>query len=474
MRINRDDVIACGHADDDAETLIRGFRPLLLTGQCAHITIHGAPGVVRNLFIVGIIGLLLWFTTVIHVWSGELVISIGNSMDFGLSTMGPYCGIGFTFTGCWMVWDSKVGKLRNRDRFFQPLALTGNEQVLDLGCGRGPLLIGAAKRLITSKATGVDLWQTVDLSGNRPEATLEDARREGLEDRSWICLLFGPKSPLATLRALSCLSLVALMKPGNLPKADYGIDAPGVVRNLFIVGIIGLLLWFTTVIHVWSGELVIPIGRNSMDFGLSTMGLYCGIGFTFTGCWMVWDSKVGKLRNRDRFFQPLALTGNEQVLDLGCGRGLLLIGAAKRLITGKATGVDIWQTVDLSGNRPEATLENARREGLEDRVEVKTADMRELPFGDATFDCVVSRAAIHNITSTAERARAIREVARVLKPGGRALIEDIRHGAEYATVFSEAGCGEVKSIGSPLVAIFTLLITCGTLRPVTLLVKKPS
>jgi hypothetical protein len=60
--------------------------------------------------------------------------------------------------------------------------------------------------------------------------------------------------------------------------------------------------------------------------------------------------------------------------------------------TGEATGVDIWQAEDLSGNRPEATLENARREGVEDRVRIHTADMRKLPFPDGTFDVVVSRA----------------------------------------------------------------------------------
>lgn len=75
---------------------------------------------------------------------------------------------------------------------------------------------------------------------------------------------------------------------------------------------------------------------------------------------MVWDCKVGKLRSRDRLLDGLALRGDETVLDVGCGRGLLLIGAAKRLTTGTAVGVDIWQTEDLSGNRPEATLESHR------------------------------------------------------------------------------------------------------------------
>ena len=127
------------------------------------------------------------------------------------------------------------------------------------------------------------------------------------------------------------------------------------------------------------------------------------------------------------------------MLDVGCGRGLLLVGAARRLSTGTATGVDIWQAEDLSGNRPSAALENARREGVADRVEVQTADMRKIPFPEATFDVVVSSAAIHNLYSPADREKAIREIVRVLKPGGRALIDDIRHGREYAAAFVSIG-----------------------------------
>src|SRR5262249_24934071 len=152
--------------------------------------------------------------------------------------------------------------------------------------------------------------------------------------------------------------------------------------------------------------------------------------------WMVWNSKSGKVAEREKLLARIAWRGDEQVLDLGCGRGLMLIGAAKRLTTGKATGIDIWQAEDLTGNNPEATLENARREGVAARVDVKSADMRELPFPDRSVDVVVSRAAIHNIYSADGRARAIREVARVLKPGGRALIEDIRHHREYAATFA--------------------------------------
>jgi len=50
------------------------------------------------------------------------------------------------------------------------------------------------------------------------------------------------------------------------------------------------------------------------------------------------------------------------------------------------TGVDIWSTADQSGNAKEVTLRNPRLEGVSDRVHIATADMRALPFADATFD----------------------------------------------------------------------------------------
>ncbi len=189
--------------------------------------------------------------------------------------------------------------------------------------------------------------------------------------------------------------------------------------------------------------------------------------------WMIWTSKVGKIRERERLLDRIAWTGGERVLDVGCGRGLMLVGAAKRLSSGKATGVDIWQAEDLSGNRPEAPLENARREGVADRVEVKTADMRALPFPDGAFDVVVSSAAIHNLYAAADGAKAVAEIVRVLKPGGRAVVDDIRHGAEYAAVFTKAGCRDVRRVGSRAAALFLALVTMVSLHPDTLVAQKP-
>jgi arsenite methyltransferase len=253
---------------------------------------------------------------------------------------------------------------------------------------------------------------------------------------------------------------------------DYGIDAPGVIRNLLVVGLACLATWVAARIGGSPLKLVIPIGKGRLIFPLARMAGFTGLGLTAMGMWMLWSSKVGKLREREKLLDHIRWTGAERVLDVGCGRGLMLIGAAKRLTTGRAVGVDIWQAEDLSGNKPEATLENARREGVSDRVEIQTADMRKLPFPDRSFDIVVSCAAIHNLYNAPDRARVIVEIARVLKPGGQAVIDDIRHGGEYARSFARNGCADVRHLHSRLGSALLALISFGSLRPTVLLARR--
>jgi len=260
--------------------------------------------------------------------------------------------------------------------------------------------------------------------------------------------------------------MAATERPQERP--DYGIDAPGVVRNLFLFGIAGFSAWAAVTLAALSGRFDVP----KPVLVITGMGFTTGIGCSLMAVGMLWHSRVGKLRSRERLLDLIAWSGDEQVLDIGCGRGLLLNGAAKRLNTGQATGIDVWQAEDLTGNGPEAALENARRERVAERVVVQTADMRKLPFVDDTFDVVVSKAAIHNLYRVEDRDEAIREIARVMKPGAHALIEDIRHHRQYFLIFSQNGCTDIRRVGSLPLYVFLMLITFGSLRPATLVVRK--
>jgi len=237
----------------------------------------------------------------------------------------------------------------------------------------------------------------------------------------------------------------------------YGLDAPPVVRNLALCAL-ACWLMFALSFTTW-----LPIKINGFHWP--------ALCFSFAACMMIWSSRYGKLRRRERLLNLLNWAGNERVLDLGCGRGLLAVAAARRTPLGHVTGVDIWQKEDLSGNSPDAVAINASRERVSGHVETCTADMRELPFASASIDTVITSTAIHNIYDVEGRRRAIDEMARVLRPAGQVMIDDIRHVSEYADRLRHAGF-ELKVMRG-VYSWFWRWMSLGNLSPGTLIGHKP-
>jgi arsenite methyltransferase len=212
-------------------------------------------------------------------------------------------------------------------------------------------------------------------------------------------------------------------------KPDYGIDAPGVIRNLLLIGVLLLPVgWFVPSVRV-----------GSITFVIGPAALFTGSALILEGILMIIYSKWGKFRHRDRMLKMVEWKGDESVLDVGTGRGLLMIGAAKNLKTGKAVGIDIWSTKDLSGNTMNETLRNAELEGVRQRIDVQDGDATAMKFADTRFDVILSNVCIHNIPTREGRDKACREIARVLKPGGRAIISDFIYTSDYVKAFGAAG-----------------------------------
>jgi arsenite methyltransferase len=106
-------------------------------------------------------------------------------------------------------------------------------------------------------------------------------------------------------------------------------------------------------------------------------------------------------------------------------------------------------------------------------IEVRTADMRELPFPNESFDIVLSHWAVHNIHKPEERAEALSEMVRVLKPAGCVVLADIEHQDEYAAGFAHLGLEDIKRISPSWRTKFMSMCFIGKFCPTAVFARKP-
>jgi len=110
--------------------------------------------------------------------------------------------------------------------------------------------------------------------------------------------------------------------------------------------------------------------------------------------------------------QLLAVPAGARILEIGCGVGASLAAFDRVARPRRLVGVDIDAEVIALGRAA------ARQAGL--RCELMVADVRALPFAEASFDLVCDFGTAYHI---ARRGCALREIARVLRPGGRFIYE---------------------------------------------------
>lgn len=219
---------------------------------------------------------------------------------------------------------------------------------------------------------------------------------------------------------------------------------PRVPLGLYLLAIIGLAPGATSFTFLLPDSALLKF--SSLIVGLL---LILPVAFARRFAFAKWKY-VSQIRND--ILNSLELHGDERILDVGCGGGLLLNEAAKRLSNGKALGIDIWVPHTGGGNY-NLLMKNAKAEGVADKIEFKQADVRELPFEDASFDVIVSSGALHHIGhEMPDHEKAIKEMLRVLKPGGQIVLWDTTHMVKgYASRMRSAGVtNEVKeTVKSP-------------------------
>ena len=200
-------------------------------------------------------------------------------------------------------------------------------------------------------------------------------------------------------------------------KPNYGYTAMKYFAYMGVIGVIGLCT-------VLIGTFLNP--------PLSMLLVIVGVPVAFVGLWIATSyvllyNSLFTRKEQEKIWKRISefsdLRGDEKILDIGCGMGRASINLAKQLTTGRVIGIDIFRGV--SGASPEPARRNAKIEGVADKVGFRHGNILNAPFKDNTFDVVNAGSVLHEIHGDKNQQKAMREIYRVLKPGGKFVTLEI-------------------------------------------------
>jgi ubiquinone/menaquinone biosynthesis C-methylase UbiE len=147
-------------------------------------------------------------------------------------------------------------------------------------------------------------------------------------------------------------------------------------------------------------------------------------------------------RQHGRRLGALAAVGDapSEILDLGCGPGESAFGTAEAAPSAKVVGLDV------SGPMIALARARARREPVSSRCRFVQADAMALPFADARFAAVTGQSFLYLVP---DARKVLAEVARVLRPGGRAVfLEPTAPGVGLPSAMWARAFGETRFVAS--------------------------
>jgi SAM-dependent methyltransferase len=193
-----------------------------------------------------------------------------------------------------------------------------------------------------------------------------------------------------------------------MDKPDYGNWVP--IKYIYITGLLGFLFLILTVFY--NPVIIIAI----LLFVASAYFIYARNSFSPDG---------GDIQSqiRELVLNNLNWVGKGELIDIGCGNGPLTIQAANKYPDSHVTGIDYW------GGMWEYSIgvckENARIEGVIDKVTFLKATASDLPFNDGYFDAAISNLVFHEVNDTRDKRDVIKEALRVVKKDGVFAFQDL-------------------------------------------------